>query len=64
MDEPEGMEETPRRRPTRRADISIEAEGGNPATFIDVAAHCSMEACRINPHPTKQGVIVRQGENE
>ena len=65
LDEQEDAEEDiPRRRPTRRADIRIEAVGGHPATFVDVAVHCSMEACRANPHPMKKGVIVRQGESE
>ena len=63
-DPEEGGEDNPRRRPTRRAGIRIEAAGGSPATFIDVAVHCSVEACRSYPHPMKKGASVRQGENE
>ena len=64
VEEPEEGEAKPSTRPTRRADIRIEAEGGSPVTFIDGAAHCSMAQCRTNPHPLKKETIARDGENE
>ena len=49
VEEHEEGEAEPSQRPTRRADTRIEAEGGNPVTIIDVAAHCSMAQCRTHP---------------
>ena len=47
---------------TRTADVRIEAEEGDPVTWIDVAVHCSMQSCRGDPKPNKAGRAVRQGE--
>ena len=54
VEEPTEGDPTPPKRPTRRADTRIEAERGNPMTFIDVAAHCSMAQCRGEPTPRQE----------
>ena len=55
-------ETTENKKVTRTADVRIEAEEGHPVTWIDVAAHCSMQSCRGNPKPNKAGRAARQGE--
>ena len=61
-DTPVGETEDSGGQATKAADIRIEAEAGKPVTWIDVAAHCDMAACRSNPIPRKPATAATSGE--